>query len=168
MFAQLFLLFVLVPLADIILIVMLLRTSWMVTLLITLVSGLIGAWYVRRQGTNVLQQMRQSLDRNQVPTEILIEGFLVLIAGALLITPGLITDIIGFSLLIKPCRSWYRKRFISWLKNKVQVRTYPMGQSAREADVLDATVVGRRKGQQPQTGNSDNDPACVDSKSALR
>ena len=167
MFAQLFLLFVLVPLAEIVLIVMLLRANWMLALLITLVSGFIGAWYVRRQGTHVLQQMRRSLDQNKVPTEIFIEGFLVLIAGVLLITPGLITDIIGFSLLIKPCRSWYRRRFVSWLKNKVQVHTYSMGQAVNQPDVLDAEVVGRRNDQHQPKG-SDNKPSGVDSKSAVR
>ncbi len=140
MFARLLLLFILLPLADLVLIIMLLRVHWAWTVLWILVSGLAGAWYVRRQGTQVIRQMRQSLDQNRVPTDILVEGFLVVLAGALLITPGLITDLLGFSMLLPPARRWYRKQFVAWLKQKVRVQAVYGGFYA-SGDVVDATVV---------------------------
>ncbi len=137
MFARLLLLFILLPLADLILIFMMIRVHWMLTVLWILVSGLAGAWYVRRQGTRVVREARAALTENRVPADMLVEGCLVLIAGGLLITPGLITDLIGLSMLVRPGRRWYRNRFIAWFKQKFQVFPVP----ARRSDVLDGEVV---------------------------
>ena len=145
-FARLLLLFILLPLADLVLIVMLLRIHWMLTLLWILVSGLAGAWYVRRQGTAVMQQMRHSLGENRIPTDMLVEGCLVLVAGALLITPGLLTDVIGFSILVPPGRRWYRRRFVDWMKTRVTIQTF-QGGFYQASDVVDATVVGPSKAE---------------------
>ncbi len=143
MFTRLLLLFILLPLADLVLIIMMIQVHWAWTVLWILVSGLAGAWYVRRQGTQVIRQMQQSLVENRVPTDILAEGFLVVMAGALLITPGLITDLLGFSMLLPAARGWYRKRFVAWLRKKVRVQTIHAGFSANP-DILDGSVVKSR------------------------
>lgn len=143
MFARLLTLFILLPLADLVLIIMLLRLHWGLTLLWVLMSGVVGAWYVRRQGTWVLRQVHDSMSENRLPTDMLIEGALVVVAGALLITPGLITDIIGFSILFRPCRSWYRKRFVAWIKSRVNIQTFQMGKT-NDGEFLDATVVSSK------------------------
>ncbi len=140
MFVRLFLLFVLLPLADLVLIWMLLQIHVSLTVLWILVSGLVGAWYVRRQGMEVLADIRASVEENRVPTNILVEGGIVILAGGLLITPGILTDLLGFSMLIKPCRRWYRRRFLAWLKKKVSITTYSPGQPAQD-DILDGEVV---------------------------
>ena len=137
MFLQLLLIFVLLPLADLVLIWMLIKIHVGITVLWILLSGLIGAWYMRRQGTNVMTEMKSSLEKNMLPTNMLVEGGIVLFAGGLLITPGLITDLLGFSMLIKPCRRWYRKRLLSWLKKKVfnhlQPEKWPQKSAIRSA-----------------------------------
>ena len=145
MFLQLFLIFVLLPLADLLLIWMLIKVHVGITIIWILLSGLIGAWYVRRQGTNVMADMRGSLDQGQLPTNMLVEGGIVLFAGALLITPGLITDLLGFSMLFKPCRRWYRVRLVNWLKSRVKFQTFQVGgQQPHDPNVVDAEVKGRK------------------------
>ncbi len=124
---------------------MLVRTYWPATVIWILLSALIGAWAIRRQGTQVLKQMRRALNQNQMPTDIIMEGFMVVLAGFLLMVPGLITDLFGLSLLYKPTRRWYRDRFIQWLKRRIRVTSFTMNPAANRPDVVDATVVGRRR-----------------------
>ena len=154
MLTRLFLIFVLVPLADLILLLMLARIDWRITVLAILISGIVGAFYVRRQGISVMRQLRATLDRNEMPTDVLIEGALVLFASALLITPGLITDLFGFSLLLRPCRRWYQKQLIRWLKSRINVKMVVSPESGfrqkpyADKDIVDGEVVGRTDAKQ--------------------
>jgi UPF0716 protein FxsA len=139
-FARLLLLFILLPLADLVLIVMLIRIHWMLTVAWILVSAIAGAWYVRRQGLRVWEEARKELEANRMPGEAFIEGCLVLVAGVLLITPGLITDLLGLSMLLRAGRQWYRRRVIAWLRKKVRV---PAATSRGAYDIVDGEVVRR-------------------------
>ncbi len=145
MFSRLLLVFILLPLADLVLIWMLLKIHIGITIVWIILSGVAGAWYVRRQGLQVMQDIRNSIEESRVPTGILVEGAIVVLAGGLLITPGLITDIFGFSMLLRPCRRWYRQKFLNWLKSKVTVKTFdmrpPMNGDIVDGDVVDAEVV---------------------------
>jgi len=148
MLPRLLLVFILLPLADLVLIWMMLQANIGLTVLWILISGIAGAWYVRQQGIKVMEEIRLTIQDNKVPTDVLVEGGIVLFAGGLLITPGLLTDIFGFSMLIRPCRRWYRKRFLAWLKKKVKVKvsTFSMhGETnSMDPDIIDADVVGRK------------------------
>ena len=77
-----------------------------------------------------------------MPGELITDGMLVLLAGGLLVAPGLITDTIGISLLVPLCRNWYKKRTIEYLKERFNVTTFtaPAPPSAG-ADVVDGEVV---------------------------
>lgn len=157
--------------ADLILIWMLIKIHIGITVLWILVSGLVGAWYVRRQGTNVMRDMRSSLDQGTLPTNMLVEGGIILVAGALLITPGLITDLLGFSMLLKPCRQFYRKRLIAWLKKRVKVQTFQVGGQGypHDPNVVDAEVTGRKSSptQESPIPNADADLGGLDTPSKL-
>jgi UPF0716 protein FxsA len=69
----------------------------------------LGAWLARQQGLGVLKRLTTDLDQGRLPAEALIDGLLILIAGAVLLTPGLITDGLGFYLLIPQGRAVIRK-----------------------------------------------------------
>ncbi len=86
------------------------------TVLIVLVTGVAGAALVRRQGLAILMQIQHEMSVGNVPAPQMMDGVMVLIAGALLVTPGLITDITGFLLLIPYTRQYIR----SWLKQKLE------------------------------------------------
>jgi UPF0716 protein FxsA len=84
------------------------------TVLLVLLTGIAGAALVRRQGVAMLFNIQKEMDAGHLPAPQMIDGVMILIAGALLITPGLISDCAGFSLLIpgvrKKIRFWLRKK----------------------------------------------------------
>ncbi|MFT6912614.1 MAG: UPF0716 protein FxsA [Paracoccaceae bacterium] len=101
----LFLLFVAVPIIEIALFIQLgsFLGLW-TTLLIVVLTAIIGTWLVRQQGLAVLTQVQRSLQEMRDPTEPLAHGAMVLFSGALLLTPGFFTDAIGFALLVPQVR----------------------------------------------------------------
>ncbi|MBT3192482.1 MAG: FxsA family protein [Verrucomicrobia bacterium] len=86
------------------------------TILIVVMTGFIGAWLARAQGLMVTMQIQRDLAEGRMPAPRLIDGMMILIAGALLITPGLLTDTVGFLLLVPAVRSIIR----AWLRQKME------------------------------------------------
>jgi UPF0716 protein FxsA len=110
MFLRLLLLFTLVPLIELFLLVKLGTLIGIgATVLIVISTGVLGAWLARRQGLGVLRRLSEDLNEGRLPGDTLIDGLLILIAGALLLTPGLITDTIGFLLLVPQGRTVVRR-----------------------------------------------------------
>ncbi len=113
----LFFLFTLVPLVELYLLIRLGTYIGAVdTIAIVIGTGVAGGLLAKRQGLAVLDRMRSELNQGRLPAESLFDGLLILIAGAMLITPGLLTDGLGLLLLIP----WSRQAFKSWLKRKIQ------------------------------------------------
>ena len=86
------------------------------TLALLLVVSVVGAWLAKREGLGVLRRMQAAFDAGRVPGAELIEGFLILVAAALMLTPGFLTDIVAILLLLPPVRAGVRgtlrRRFI--------------------------------------------------------
>jgi UPF0716 protein FxsA len=97
------------------------------TLLLVLATGVAGAAMARRQGLRAWQRIATALANGQAPTFELLEGGLILAAGLLLITPGLITDAVGFSLLIPACRRLWGRLLVAWFKRNTVVRFQSFG-----------------------------------------
>ncbi|WP_298499221.1 FxsA family protein [uncultured Maritimibacter sp.] len=76
------------------------------TLLIVLVTAIIGSYLVKQQGLQALNQVADSFNRLRNPAEPMAHGAMILLAGALLLTPGFFTDTVGFLLLVPGIRSW--------------------------------------------------------------
>lgn len=124
MLARLFLLFVLVPTADLVLLwILFITLPWYVSLLWILTTALIGSFVARQQGAQVLNEIRQEMQRNLLPANSLIDGVFVFAAGILLITPGVLTDLAGFALLTPPIRKFLRQQTLAYLKQKIKVET---------------------------------------------
>jgi UPF0716 protein FxsA len=110
MFLRLLLLFTLVPLLELYLLVKLGTVIGVgATVLIVIATGILGASLARWQGLEVLRRLSYDLDRGRLPTDALIDGLLIFIAGAVLLTPGLITDALGFILLMPAGRAGVKK-----------------------------------------------------------
>ena len=110
MFLRLALLFTIVPLVELYLLIEVGRIIGVqATIAIVVLTGLLGAWLARVQGLRVLGQVQASLKAGQLPTDAIVDGLLILIAAAVLLTPGLITDSVGFLLLIPAGRKMVRK-----------------------------------------------------------
>jgi UPF0716 protein FxsA len=78
------------------------------TLALLVVISVAGAWLVKREGLSVLRRARAQLDAGVVPGNELVDGSLILLAGALMLTPGFITDAVGVLLLLPPVRAGLR------------------------------------------------------------
>lgn len=108
--ARLLLLFVLVPLAEMVLLIEIgKRIGILATLGLIFLTGVIGASLARYQGLAVLRQVREETAAGRVPAGPLIDGVLILVAGAVLITPGVLTDLFGFLCLIPAARSVFKR-----------------------------------------------------------
>jgi UPF0716 protein FxsA len=86
------------------------------TILLVFLTGVAGASLVRHQGLNILFSIRREMDAGRLPAPQMMDGVMILIAGALLVTPGLITDAAGFSLLVPYVRAQIRL----WLRKKME------------------------------------------------
>ncbi len=121
MLYRLIALFTIVPSVELVIILLVGRVIGFVpTLAMIAVLGIFGAWLARTQGLYVLRSIQQDMAAGRVPAHGLIDGLLILIAGALLITPGLLTDTAGLLLLISPVRSVVKQRVRARLERAVQ------------------------------------------------
>ncbi len=146
MFARLLLLFILVPLVDLMLLLWIANwTHWTTTILLVIISGFIGAWLAKQQSVRVGMKIRQQLARNEVPSGLLTDGAMILFAAGLLLTPGVITDIFGLSLLIPQARNWYKQRVWKWLKDHYHVQVTEMRSRDFESDIVEGEVVKPRE-----------------------
>ena len=100
-FIGIFLLFVLVPIAELTLLLMIAEaTHWWLSLLIVIATGFIGASLARHQGANAWRRLAADLRTGKLPTDSGLDAVLILIAGIVLITPGVLTDLVGIFLLV--------------------------------------------------------------------
>lgn len=74
------------------------------TIGLTLLTGVVGSYLVRWQGLGVIASVRRSLDEGRFPGRELSHGVMVLVGGALLLTPGFLTDVVGFALMVPMVR----------------------------------------------------------------
>ncbi|MEE9529206.1 MAG: FxsA family protein [Dehalococcoidia bacterium] len=110
-------LFVVTPLVELAILIYLgTLIGALYTILIVVITGLLGAFLARRQGLATLSRIRSSIERGILPSDDLFQAVLILIGGLLLITPGLITDLAGFAMLIPQTRNIVTK----WLRNLMQ------------------------------------------------
>lgn len=86
------------------------------TLALVVCTGILGAFLARAQGLLVLAQIQRDLAEGRMPAPRLMDGVMILVAGVLLVTPGLITDAVGFLLLVPAVRASIRL----WLRRKLE------------------------------------------------
>lgn len=148
----LFLAFLLVPLIEIALFIQIGGAIGLwPTLAIVILTAILGTWLVRTQGLMAIGQLRNSFSDLRDPTEPLAHGAMILIAGALLLTPGFFTDAVGFLLLTPPVRmAVYR-----YVRARVNVRHFEMGPgpSGPHGDIIDGEF-NEVPPQRPDTGPS--------------
>ena len=121
MFLRLFLLFTAIPLLELMILIDL--GSWIglaPTLGLVLLTGAAGAWIARLQGLSVLGRIQRELAEGRLPAAELVEGVLVLAGGLLLLTPGLLTDLMGLSLMIPVFRGAVRAWLIQRLEKLIR------------------------------------------------
>jgi UPF0716 protein FxsA len=109
MLLKLALFFTLVPLLELGLIIKLSQYIGLaLTITLVAITGLVGALLANTQGTRVIDRINIALNQGKMPANHLIDGFLILIGGALLITPGVVTDISGLLFILPFSRPWVK------------------------------------------------------------
>jgi len=120
MLLRLFLLFTIVPVVELALLIQIGGLLGLgPTLLLVMGTGFAGAWLARREGLRGWLAVRDELQGGQLPGESLVHALLILAAGVVLITPGVLTDIAGILLLVPPVRRRLIARVRDWLGRQV-------------------------------------------------
>ena len=136
MLARLALLFVLIPILELALLIQIgqwVGLPW--TLGLVVLTGVMGATLARAEGLRTLSAFQREMAQGRLPGQPIMDGLSVLVGGAFLLTPGLLTDVVGFALLIPISRRWLQARTRRWLKKRVeagqlQVGVWPPGPGA--------------------------------------
>ena len=119
MLLKLFLAFTIIPIVEIYLLIQIGTIFGALTsITLVIVTGFLGAYLARIQGLRTLFRIQKSLGEGRMPSGELLDAFLIGIAGLVLLTPGFITDALGFLLLIPNIRTVIK----SWLHNQIEVR----------------------------------------------
>lgn len=107
MFKLLFLAFLLVPLVELYVLIQIGSVvGGLTTVVLCIFTAALGAFLVRRQGIQTIRRVEHKIRHRRMPATDLVEGFILLVAGLLLLTPGFITDTAGFLCLVPGLRTW--------------------------------------------------------------
>jgi UPF0716 protein FxsA len=101
------------------------------TLALVVLTAAIGSWQLRAQGLATLARGRQQLDRGQLPTRELFDGFCLVIAGALLLTPGFMTDAVGLALFVPGFRDMLRRYLAGRMGAATETHVWVDGEEIR-------------------------------------
>ncbi|WP_010141512.1 FxsA family protein [Oceanicola sp. S124] len=121
--------FIAVPMIEIALFIKvggLIGLGW--TLAVVLLTAVLGTWLVKQQGRQALENIQRSFSELTDPSAPLAEGAMILLSGALLLTPGFFTDAIGFALLTPA----FRRMAFLWLRKRVKVQSFSAGFDSRD------------------------------------
>lgn len=119
--SRLLLLFIIVPALELILLIEIGQlVGTLPTLGLIIFTGVLGAFLARRQGIKVLTRMTDEFRAGQLPTDAIFDGAIILIAGALLMTPGILTDTLGFLCLIPTTRRIIKRAIWSRIERAIR------------------------------------------------
>jgi UPF0716 protein FxsA len=131
------------------------------TIGLVLGTGFAGAALARWQGWQVMERVQGEMRQGMLPAGALGDGALILVAGMLLITPGVLTDLFGLSLLVPPIRTLLKKVVIWWWTHHVHAETVTYWQAQNGSDttqhpqrtphdnIIDAHVVSSEVVEEP-------------------
>ena len=149
---RLALLFVVVPIIELMLLIQLGQfIGLMPTLALVVATGIGGAAMARAEGLRVLFQFQEELAQGRLPGQAMLDGASVLVGAAFLLTPGVLTDLLGFSLLFPLSRRWIQRRLRKRLEQQIadgSIRVVAMGPGLGFGD----TDPRREPGMDPSKG----------------
>ncbi|MDH5755667.1 MAG: FxsA family protein [Nitrospinota bacterium] len=156
MFLKLFLLFTITPMVELyILIKMGQVVGAFETVVMVIIIGLAGAALARSQGYEVVRRFQTAMQRGEMPTDQIIDGLLVVAGGAMLVTPGVLTDLFGLALVAPPTRIYFR----AFVKSRVMMSFNSPG----GAHFYYRGPTGKTGGRDPgRPGQDDRDNDVID------
>ncbi len=121
--AVLFVLFIVVPIIELVVIIQVGQAIGALnTIAVLVLVGVVGAWLAKREGIAVYKRFRRQVEAGVVPGKEIADGFMIMLAGALLLTPGFVTDILGVLLLVPPVRAAIRASALHRITRRVHYR----------------------------------------------
>ena len=118
---RLFLLFVLVPVIELALLIQI--GTWIgvwETVALVILTAVVGAYLVRLEGLGVLFRIQEAILSGTFPKEELLDGAMILVAGALFLTPGFLTDILAFLMVFPLTRPWMKALLRAYLRRRIR------------------------------------------------
>jgi UPF0716 protein FxsA len=161
MLLRLILAFTIIPLVELYLLLRLAdATSPMATFLVVILTGVIGSYLARREGAAAWRRFHGALGESRMPSREIQDGLMIVFAAALLLTPGLLTDAVGFVMLVPIGRELVRKHLLSRFFRgfQVQVQSVSMN-NHRDGHSFQASPLNRRY---------TNDSKTIDAPAAVR
>ena len=144
MLLRLLLLLTVVPLTELFLLLWIsARTSVWFTIGLVLLTGVVGGLLARMEGWRTVRRIDTELRAGRMPGDALVDALLILVAGILLITPGVLTDAFGFALLIPPFRRVIKSRLKRRYAARFQMRSE--WRSFDRSQIIDAEVVSDKE-----------------------
>jgi UPF0716 protein FxsA len=136
--AVLALLFLVVPLLELFVIIQVGQAIGAInTVGILLLDSVIGGWLMKREGMAALRRFQSKLSSGQLPENELIDGFCILFGGALMLTPGFLSDLFGIALLLPPVRAVIRPLVKRQVGKRIVLTGRGTSASFRRDDVID-------------------------------
>ncbi|MCA9267488.1 MAG: FxsA family protein [Planctomycetales bacterium] len=153
-FYTLLFLFIAVPFVELaILLYLASRFDPCATFLLVITTGALGAWLARRQGLHAWRRIHAELSAGTMPTDAVVDAVLIFVAGAFLMTPGVLTDAAGFFLLLPWGRRLVKRALTAWFRSRFNVVAAASGAAFRSAEtqrddgvVIDSHVVDGQPG----------------------
>ena len=140
--------FILVPLLELVILIWIGRQiDVLPTVALVVGTGVLGALLTRYQGLRAFSRFQAALSEGRLPHREVVDGFLILAAGIVLITPGILTDVVGFLLLAPAVRSALGRRLGEWLRRRVVIAEGSPRGPARDAKIIDAKFTVRETTQ---------------------
>ncbi len=141
--------FILIPLVELILLMKMAQlTSIFHTIALVIVTGVLGSYLARREGLHALGRFQTAISQGRMPSREIQDGLMIVFAAALLLTPGLLTDAVGFFLLIPAGRELIRRTLLKRYMGRfnVQVISSPLDHVAAPGDsnTIDIEAVDRK------------------------
>jgi len=91
------------------------------TIGLVVLTATIGLSLLKQQGLSTLMRARRKMDEGAIPASELVSGVMIAVGGALLLTPGFVTDAVGFALLIPQTRKWLLIKLIDRYRDKIVI-----------------------------------------------
>lgn len=124
MFFKLILAFTVIPVIELWILIRLgIEIGILNTILIVLLTGVVGAFLAKKEGLGIVNRIRIDMSQGKMPADELINGLCVLVGGAMLLTPGIFTDLIGLSLVIPGTRNFIKTKIREKMKKGIESGT---------------------------------------------
>lgn len=117
----LILILIIVPALEIALLIISGKTFGILpTIVMIIFTGVLGAYLAKKQGLETIRKLQDQLQRGQMPGMAILDGVCILIGGIFLLTPGFITDIFGFLLLLPPTRKFFQFLMMNAIRKRIK------------------------------------------------